>query len=94
MTRNIKHNAPLGSSDHLVLTFDTILYIEHDSNPSDKYLYFNGNYEEMKKELSKVKWEDILSPLSSTEAGKKCTSKQNTFITIQDPVYEQRRFGR
>ena len=68
MIQNIKYNAPLGSSDHFVLTFDAILYIEHDSNPRDKYLYFKGNYEEMKKELSNVKWEEILSPLSSTEA--------------------------
>ena len=50
----------------MILTFDTILYIEQDSNPRDKYLYLKGNFEEMKKELSKVKRDDVLSPLGST----------------------------
>ena len=66
--KNLDYQPPLGNSDHCVLTFNIATYIEQDSTPREKFLYFKGNYDEIKRELTKISWKDELSTLSSIDA--------------------------
>ena len=51
----VKHLPPLGKSDHDVLLFDFICYIDSNSI-KDKFLYSKANFNDMKKELSESDW--------------------------------------
>ena len=57
MITNINHDAPLGNSDHMVLTFNLNAYIDENKKPIQRYVYDKGNYEEMRKELKTMDWE-------------------------------------
>ena len=52
---NITHSAPLGKSDHSVITFDFHCYLDY-SAPKEIYCYNRGNYEDMRKELVNSDW--------------------------------------
>ena len=47
---------PLGSSDHVVLSFDVNIS-SNNTNQNSGYAFYKGNYEEMRKELNSINWE-------------------------------------
>ena len=49
---------PLGKSDHTVLLFEFICYVESTDQKS-RYLYNKGDYELMKEELKNSGWSNI-----------------------------------
>ena len=55
-------DAPLGPSDHSLITLDYDCTIVSDlSNDKLKYSYYNGNYDEMREYLREKKVEDIIT---------------------------------
>ena len=50
------HHAPLGKSDHAVITFNYHCYLDF-SKPQICYQYHRGNFEVMKNELESSNWE-------------------------------------
>lgn len=53
----IKHHAPLGKSDHDVITFNYHSYLDF-SEPKTRFLYEKADYESMRKHLQSLKWKD------------------------------------
>ena len=53
----VVHHAPLGKSDHSVITFRFNCYIDY-SKPKETYKYDNADYENMRKHLTELKWEE------------------------------------
>lgn len=58
MVTNLKHLAPLGNSDHCVLTFKFICYTAKLETTTTKYQYGKGNYREMRRDLTQD-WDDM-----------------------------------
>ena len=54
---DIKHLAPIGKSDHNVITFNFNGYVDY-SKPKDTYNYSKGNYDGMRSELEGTNWCD------------------------------------
>ncbi len=52
---DIKHHAPLGKSDHNVITFNFNCYVDY-SKPKDTYNYAKGDYDAMRKQLTDTGW--------------------------------------
>ena len=52
---DIKHHAPLGKSDHSVITFNYNCYVDF-SKPKDTYNYEKGDYKSMCEELTNSDW--------------------------------------
>lgn len=61
MLENLKVSAGLGKSDHQILLFDFNCYINLNECKSEKYNFFQGNYNEMNKKLSSYNWNDLFS---------------------------------
>ena len=59
MIENIKHLPPLGKSDHLILQFDLVTYVDRFTQPIEKLNFFKGNYGEIRKNLNNINWDDI-----------------------------------
>ena len=53
---DVAHHAPLGKSDHSVITFRFNCYIDY-SKPKETYKYDKADYENMRKHLTELKWE-------------------------------------
>ena len=54
---DIKHHAPLGKSDHDVITFNYHSYLDF-SEPRTRFIYEKADYEAMRKHLQSLKWKD------------------------------------
>ena len=52
---DIVHHAPLGKSDHSVITLKFQCYLDY-SKPKEKYLYHRAAWKEMRDDLDKDKW--------------------------------------
>ena len=52
---DIVHHAPLGKSDHSVITFKFQCYLDY-SKPKERYLYHKADWDGMKDELDKENW--------------------------------------
>jgi hypothetical protein len=60
---DIVHHAPLGKSDHSVLTLKFQCYLDY-SKPKKKYLYHRADWKGMREELDRDKWaESFVSSL-------------------------------
>ena len=51
----INHLAPLGKSDHSLLTFDFNCYIDY-AKPKERFAFDKGDYEAMRRYLSESIW--------------------------------------
>ena len=60
----IVHHAPLGKSDHRVITFDFHCYLDFTTQ-KDKYSFANGGYESMRSELLNSKWKENYTKIDS-----------------------------
>ena len=60
MIDEIKHDSPLGSSDHCVLQFKYNCYAQPNESRQTKFLYDKGDFAKMKNMLD-VDWEEKLS---------------------------------
>ena len=63
---DLKYLAPLGKSDHCILSFKYICY-SPDVNKCKRFLYNKANYEMMKNDLNNHDWKDCLSELKPIE---------------------------
>ena len=52
---DIQHHAPLGKSDHNVITFDYHCYLDY-SKPKDVFSYSKGDYEGMRLKMATSNW--------------------------------------
>ena len=52
------HHAPLGKSDHDVITFKFNCYLD-SSKPKDVFVYAKADFESMRRELTESDWEEI-----------------------------------
>ena len=60
----IAHYAPLGKSDHSVITFDFHCYLDFTTQ-KDKYSFDKGDYESMRSELINSKWKEDYTKIDS-----------------------------
>ena len=59
---NMTQHAPIGKSDHVLLTFNIDCYSENcESDNRQVFKYNKGNYEGMNQDLSSINWDDVLS---------------------------------
>ena len=49
------HLSPLGKSDHDIIVFNFHAYIDF-AKPKDRYIYANGQYDDMRNELRSTNW--------------------------------------
>ena len=61
MVDNLEVHSPLGNSDHGCLKFHLVCCRERKVPPRKMYLYDEGNYSSMKKELAGVAWNTLLT---------------------------------
>ncbi len=54
MLSDLHHNAPLGKSHHVSLTFDLRCYFQQQEQTRDQYQYYKGNYEEMRSHFDSL----------------------------------------
>ncbi len=55
MVNDVRYEAPLGKSDHVVLTFNFECYTESDTKSDYRFLYHKGNYTDMREDLD-IDW--------------------------------------
>ena len=60
MVDNIEINSPLGKSDHSVIEYTYNCYLDTNTNTETKLIYDRGNYEEMRKDMTRD-WRRLLS---------------------------------
>ena len=54
---DVTHHAPLGKSDHSVITFKFNCYLDY-SKPKEQYVYQNADYDAMINNLTETGWEE------------------------------------
>ena len=54
---DVTHHAPLGKSDHSVITFMFNCYLDY-SKPKERYVYENADFEAMIKHFAETGWEE------------------------------------
>jgi len=64
---NIEYHAPLGKSDHSVLTFNYDCYLDNAST-SKKYMYNKADYTAIKNHLMQQNWKDSFNVASGNES--------------------------
>ena len=52
---DISHLAPLGKSDHSVITFNFHCYLDF-TKPKDRYIYSKGDYDAMRSQIRNTEW--------------------------------------
>ena len=77
MIEDIKYEAPLGKSDHLVLKFDYMCYKKETQVLTSKFNYNKGNYEQLRQELALYDWQEEFENLN-VEEGWECFEKKMT----------------
>ena len=60
MASEITQDSPLGKSDHAVINFNFNVYIDRKPRMKLKRYYERADYEGMKNDLKKIKWNEIL----------------------------------
>jgi len=66
--KNLTYLAPIGNSDHCILTFEYICQPETVTSKTRKYKYDKGDYSGMKDALSSIDWNSELNNLSVQDA--------------------------
>ena len=56
-TRKIIYNTSLGKSDHLILQFDIVKYVDRFTSQIEKLFFFKGNYREIRKKNKRYQLE-------------------------------------
>ena len=56
MTQDIEYLSPLGKSDHLVISFNLICYIQQIKRVKEIYCHEKGNYTNIREELEQINW--------------------------------------
>ena len=54
---DIVYYAPLGKSDHDVISFNFNCYLDY-SKPKERYIYEKADFESMKNDLAETKWKE------------------------------------
>jgi hypothetical protein len=84
---DIQYEAPLGKSDHLVLTWKSHTVVPEASGRQRKLNYWKGNYAAINDALSAVRWEEEMVGLSVEDKWRlfknTLTRFTNEFIPIQ-----------
>ena len=52
---DIEYHAPLGKSDHFVITFKYHCYLDY-SQPKEKYVYHKTDFNSMRRQLALFNW--------------------------------------
>ena len=61
MIKDLEYLSPLGKSDHLVINFEFVCYIQQTKRTKELYCHDKGNYTGMISDLLLIKWEEELS---------------------------------
>ena len=76
MVQNIEARSPLGKSDHVVISFQLLCYMEVESNTDTaRFQYNKGDYNNMRNELSSVNWEEEMRSKDANNAWKLFANK-------------------
>ena len=67
MVSDTTQDSPLGKSDHSVIKFNFNVYIDRKPRMKLKRYYDKANYEGMKEDLKKIKWNEILNDNMSVQ---------------------------
>ncbi|XP_069139173.1 uncharacterized protein [Argopecten irradians] len=90
MVENLEYNPSLGSSDHLVLAFDLIVYV--DSNPKDntktRYNFHKGDYETIRQNLTNIQLQDIENCSNVSEAWEVFSQQLDREIRENIPLHQ------
>ncbi len=68
MVDEISYQSPLGKSDHCVLFFDFVCYVEVETRYKVKKYYQKADYKLINQELCSVNWEEELSQTNNVNA--------------------------
>ena len=60
MIQDIEYLSPLGKSDHLVISFNLICYIQQIKRVKEIYCHEKGNYTNVREELEQINWNEEL----------------------------------
>ena len=58
MIQDIEYLSPLGKSDHLVISFNLICYIQQIKRVKEIYCHEKGNYTNIREELEQINWNE------------------------------------
>ena len=84
---DLQVQAPLGLSDHSLITFKlNCISDKANIDESLRRSYYNGNYDEMRKDLNNIKWDKTLEGLNTQECWDKIHSKINGLIERHIPM--------
>ena len=64
---SIKIDSPIGKSDHSLIIFDFMCYMNNNIGPKDSYSYFKGNYEGFINNLNNLDWDSLFEDKSVDE---------------------------
>lgn len=79
----ISHLAPLGKSDHSIMTFEYHCYIDY-SKPKESHLYDKGDYNSMRNYLVDSKWAESFSICESD------TTVESKWKELKDMLHQLR----
>ena len=81
---DIQHYAPVGKSDHNVITFNFNCYVDY-SKPKDTFNYAKGDYVNMRKALIDSKWcETFVEDIESKGIEDIWQELKNKIIILRD----------
>ena len=80
----VQHQAPLGKSDHNVITFQFNCYLDY-SKPKEKFDYNNANFDAMRKYLIDSNWtREYLSVADEKDMEQLCDLLKSMLIQLRD----------
>lgn len=81
---SIHHQAPLGKSDHCVMTFKYSCYVNKESSPK-RYVYHKGDYDAMREELLRDNWcQEYVDTLEEKSVEVAWTDLKNKFHALRN----------
>ena len=80
---NIIHHAPLGKSDHSVISFRFNCYLDY-TKPKDRYAYEKADFQGMRDYLEENKWKDDYLNLATNR------NKDEQWNCIKTTIHEMR----
>ena len=83
MIDNIRYLPPLGKSDHLVIQFSLITYINRFRTQTEKLNFFKGNYDQLRTNLRNIAWDEAITEAMNL---KEFTDKINHEVRENIPV--------
>ena len=90
---DVVHQAPIGKSDHDVLSFTFNCYLNY-SKPKDKYVYHKGNFDEMRKHLEDSRWtENFVANSESKPVESLWESLKSKLLELRDKFVPKKKCG-